>query len=36
MIPEKPFGIFYFTASNHWCAATAYNAYYYYYNRLIC
>jgi hypothetical protein len=36
MIPEKPFGIFYFTAGNRWSAAAAYKAYYYYYYGLIC
>jgi len=36
MIPEEPFGIFYFTVSTDCYSAVAYDAYSYYYNILIC
>jgi len=36
MIPEKPFGIFYFMDSDNGCAAVACTPYYYYYYKLIC
>jgi hypothetical protein len=36
IIPEMPFGIFYFNDGSTWCQAFAQNSYYYYYYVLIC